>query len=96
MLGASTYQSVGSTQSSNGFQSKSVSDKFYLTGEQYSKFLRPINEKQGVVEVTSNMVGIFYNFFKTNNYWVVDSGDDQHMTRNELILEILWMFMNLI
>ncbi|KAL4580545.1 hypothetical protein LXL04_016743 [Taraxacum kok-saghyz] len=73
-----------STDSSN-------SECHFLTSEQYSKFLRLINEKQGLenTSVSANMAGIscnsvFKSVFKPKiDNWVVDSGANQHMTSLE-------------
>lgn len=64
MLGTQTdNQSVNGAQYSNTSQTYFGFDYFYLTGDQYTKFLSLINEKHGAVEVSANMAGICCNFF---------------------------------
>lgn len=66
----------------------SQSEQHYLTSEQYSKFLRLINEKQGSEDLPTsanmaNMARITCNSFINFKKWIVDSGANQHMTATE-------------
>lgn len=80
-------QFVSSAQSSNTTQSDCCSDKFYLTIDQYTKFLNLINKRQGTAEVSTNIAGICCNSYVNNNKWVIDSAAIQHMTNNDYFLK---------
>ena len=60
---------------------------FFLTSEQYNKFLSLINEKSSTSEVSANMAGICCSSsVSTNNKWIVYSGANHHMTKNDFKL----------
>ena len=60
---------------------------FFLTSEQYNKFLSLINEKSSTSEVSANMAGICCSSsVSTNNKWIVDSGANHHTTKNDFKL----------
>ncbi|XP_042752826.1 uncharacterized protein LOC111921163 isoform X2 [Lactuca sativa] len=89
---SSIVPTINSVVSSDSVPS---SECHYLTSEQYSKFLRLINENSASedVSIAANMAGTstycFNSFVSSNNSqsWIVDSGANQHMIASESQLQ---------
>ncbi|KAL4567640.1 hypothetical protein LXL04_023229 [Taraxacum kok-saghyz] len=74
--------------SSSTFGQSNNTDIYFLTSEQYTKFIILISDNQGTKETptNANMEDIALNSFVTGPKWVVDSGASQHMIASYSLL----------